>query len=330
MSQMSAALEVADLRVTFATAHGPVKSVDGVSFSAKKGRVLCIVGESGSGKSVTARAIMGLIAPPGRITGGSVRYNQLELRALTESQMAALRGDRIAMIFQNPMTSLNPAVTVGSQVAESLIIHRGMNPAAAQIEAIELLHRVRIPDAEKRHADYPGQFSGGMRQRIMIAAALSCRPDILIADEPTTALDVSTQAQILSLLREIQSEVQSVMIMITHDLGVVASIADDVLVMYSGRVAEMGPVGRIFAEPRHPYTQGLLRTVRSMEDPGRPLLPIPGAPPLAIGERRHCPFAARCSFVEQRCHSEMPRLAPVAPDHVVACHVRPQWEEAHG
>lgn len=322
-------LAVENLRVEFAVPSGTVKSVDGVSFTVDRGKVLCIVGESGSGKSVTARAIMGLVAPPGRVVEGRILLNGQDLGRMSERKRAGLRGDRISMIFQNPMTSLNPAISVGDQVAESLILHRGMGKADARKEARSLLQLVGIPDPDRRASDYPNQFSGGMRQRIMIAIALSCKPEVLIADEPTTALDVSTQAQILWLLKDLQAKVGNVLVMITHDLGVVASIADDVLVMYSGRVVEKGPLSALFADPRHPYTQGLLQTVRALEDPAQPLNPIPGAPALAVGERNHCPFAPRCAHAVQRCRDEQPLLERIGPEHAVACHIRPAMEPVH-
>ncbi|HLN11270.1 MAG TPA: ABC transporter ATP-binding protein, partial [Xanthobacteraceae bacterium] len=256
-------LAVHDLRVEFQLETGRLKAVDGVSFAVLPGRVLCMVGESGSGKSVTAKALLRLIDPPGQIVAGAVRYRARELLSLPRKEMEKLRGDRISIVFQNAMTSLNPAFCVGDQVAESLRLHRGLDRKAARERAIGLLLEVGIPDAARRYGDYPHQFSGGMRQRILIAAAIACRPDILIADEPTTALDVSVQAQILRLLKKLQEELHNALLIITHDLGVVAAIADDVIVMYAGKIVEHAPVAALFDRPQHPYTRGLLEAAAS-------------------------------------------------------------------
>ncbi len=322
-------LEVRDLRTRFNTERGSLYAVDGVSFTVDSGRVLCIVGESGSGKSVTVRSLLRLIDPPGEIIGGTAFFHGQDLLSMSKKQIAAVRCDKIAMVFQNPLTSLNPMMTVGDQIAESLLLHRGVSKAEATREAVSLLRQVGIAAPESRVGDYPAQFSGGMRQRILIAAALACRPEILIADEPTTALDVSIQAQILGLLKKLQSEINNALIMITHDLGVVASIADDVMIMYAGRIVERAPVREIFARPRHPYTQGLIYTVRALLDPDRPLHPIPGTPAIPLGEKKGCPFAPRCGYVQEVCRTKTPELAPLNQDHVVACHVLPQGSAAH-
>jgi oligopeptide/dipeptide ABC transporter ATP-binding protein len=322
-------LEVRDLQTRFETERGMLYAVDGVTFTVDGGQVLCIVGESGSGKSVTVRSLLRLIEAPGEIVGGAAYFHGKDLLSMPEEQLAALRGDKIAMVFQNPLTSLNPMTTIGDQVSEGLVLHRGMSKAEAKREAILLLRQVGIPAPEKRVWDYPAQFSGGMRQRIMIAAALSCKPEILIADEPTTALDVSTQAQILELMKDLQAEINNALIMITHDLGVVASIADDVIIMYAGRIVERASVGEIFSRPRHPYTQGLIETVKALEDPDRPLRPIPGTPAAPLGERKGCPFASRCAYVENRCRVEAPRLVQLGARHSAACHVLPETRAAH-
>jgi oligopeptide/dipeptide ABC transporter ATP-binding protein len=322
-------LAVRGLRTRFNTKMGPVYAVDGVDFTLQSGKVLCIVGESGSGKSVTVRSLLRLVSPPGEIIAGTASFRGEDLLSMSDRRLAAVRGDKIAMVFQNPLTSLNPMTTIGEQVSESLLLHRGMSKAEATEETISLLRQVGIPAPDKRVWDYPAQFSGGMRQRILIAAALSCRPEILIADEPTTALDVSTQAQILNLLRKLQAEISNALIMITHDLGVVASLADDVMIMYAGRVVEQAPVREIFARPRHPYTQGLIDTVKALNDPERPLRPIPGTPAVPLGEKRGCPFSPRCAYAEGRCRSETPQLIPLNPHHIVACHVLPEGRAAH-
>jgi oligopeptide/dipeptide ABC transporter ATP-binding protein len=317
-------LQVTGLTTQFTTPRGVIHAVDNVSFSVDAGKVLCIVGESGSGKSVAMRSLMQLIRPPGKVVGGTALYRGRDLLALSNKEIAELRGDKISMIFQNPLTALNPAITIGDQIAESLILHRGMNRKTARPLVIDLLKKVGISAAERRIDDYPAQFSGGMCQRILIATALSCQPDILIADEPTTALDVSIQAQILELLKELQSEINNALILITHDLGVVASIADEVMVMYAGQTIEQGPVEQMFAAPRHPYTQGLIDSAEALEDPKRAIRPIPGVPVVPIGDRRGCSFAPRCNFSDgTRCISQTPSLEKLTADHAVACHVKP-------
>ena len=274
-------LSVKDLAVTFKTEDGIVRAVNGLSFSLNAGETLGIVGESGSGKSVTALSIMRLIAmPPGRIDRGSIEFNGQDLLRLGEPQMRQIRGNKISMIFQDPMTSLNPVLTVGDQVAETIMLHQHRNHRDAMNQALEMLRIVRIPEAERRINNYPHQFSGGMRQRVMIAMALACDPQLLIADEPTTALDVTIQAQILDLMRDLQKRLNSAIIMITHDLGVVAEICERVLVMYAGNMVEYGTVDQIFRVPKHPYTLGLLQSLPRLDEAGRRrLVPIDGQPP---------------------------------------------------
>lgn len=317
-------LQVRNLRTSFGEGRRAVHAVNGVSFDVQSGRVLCIVGESGSGKSVTVRSVMRLITSPGKITDGEALFHGEDMLQMSERKMEMLRGNKISMIFQNPLTSLNPAMTVGDQVGESLLLHRGMSPADAKAEVVSLLHQVGIPSPESRMSDYPAQFSGGMRQRIMIAAALCCKPEILIADEPTTALDVSMQAQILWLLAELQAEINNALIMITHDLGIVSTIADEVIVMYSGQVVEHASVEDIFARPRHPYTQGLIATVRALEDADLPLNPIPGTPTIPRGDQQGCSFAPRCLFATDYCRASKPELEMIDDGHKVACHIRPE------
>jgi len=315
-------LQVEDLRTYFTLGAGTLRAVDGVSFTLSSGRVLGIVGESGSGKSATALSIMGLIDPPGRIVGGRVLLKGQDLTKLPEREIEALRGNRIGMVFQNPMTSLDPSFRIGEQIAESLITHERLPAAEARRRAIELLRLVGIPDAERRYDDYPHQFSGGMRQRVLIATAIACKPDVLIADEPTTALDVTIQAQILRLLADLQRRLGSAMVLITHDLGVVAAMADEVLVMYAGRVVEIGDVDTIFHAPKHPYTWGLLQSLVRLEDArDTPLQPIAGAPPNLIDLPPGCPFRPRCTHAIERCATEAPALSAIANGHRVACHL---------
>jgi len=263
---MATVLKVKNLKTHFKLRTGTLKAVDGLSFEVEPGRVLCIVGESGSGKSVTAQSIMRLIEQPGRIVDGSIQYRDQDLLTLSESEVEKLRGNRIGMIFQDPMTSLNPVFTIGEQITETIVAHQGVKKNEARTRAVELLRLVGIPEPEGRLNDYPHQFSGGMRQRVLIAIAIACEPDLLIADEPTTALDVTIQAQILKLLAAVQKKLHSAMILITHDLGVVSAMADEVLVMYSGRMVEFGDVETIFRNPRHPYTVGLLESIIKLDD----------------------------------------------------------------
>ena len=308
-------LEVDDLKMYFHTQDGVVKAVDGVSYTLDRGETLGVVGESGSGKSVTSLTIMGLIdMPPGRIEGGDVRYRGQSLLKMSEAQMQQIRGNDIAMIFQDPMTSLNPVYTIGRQLGEGLRLHRGYTKEQATARAIELLDLVGIPNPEQRVKDYPHQFSGGMRQRVMIAMALACDPDILIADEPTTALDVTIQAQIVELMKEMQQKNGNAIIMITHDLGVVADVADKIMVMYAGSPVEMGTADEIFYQPHHPYTWGLMRSIPKPEgDEKHPLTPIEGNPPSLMSLPTGCSFAPRCPYATDKCRASMPERVEVAP-----------------
>jgi len=315
-------LKVKGLRTHFKLRTGTLKAVDGISFELQPQRVLCIVGESGSGKSVTAQSIMRLVEPPGRIVEGEILYRDKNLLTLEEKAMEKLRGNRIGMIFQDPMTALNPVFTIGEQVIETLMVHQGINKESARKRAIELIHMVGIPEPEERLKDYPHQFSGGMRQRVIIAIAIACEPDILIADEPTTALDVTIQAQILHLLADLQRQLGSAMILITHDLGVVSAMADDVLVMYSGRMVEYGDVHTIFRNPRHPYTTGLLESIIRLEDDkDSDLRSIPGLPPVPIDPPSGCAFRERCPKVIDICHNQDPMPKQTNTGSIVACHV---------
>jgi peptide/nickel transport system ATP-binding protein len=311
------ALELVHVEIAFPTDRGRLRPVDGVSFRVMPGRTLAVVGESGCGKSVTALAVMGLL-PRGGEVGGAIRLNGEELLALSPEDRRARRGGEMAMIFQEPMTSLNPAFRAGEQVAEALRLHQGMTPAAAQEAAIAMFERVRIPEAARRAQQYPHQLSGGMRQRVMIAMALACRPKLLIADEPTTALDVTVQAQILALIDEMKRETGTAVVLITHDLGVVADHADDVVVMYAGRVAERAPAAEIFANPQHPYTIGLLGARPRLEGGAARLASIEGTVPDLLRPPPGCRFAPRCPFAVARC-DEQPPLAEVEPGHMAAC-----------
>ena len=314
-------LEVSDLRTVFATRDGSVHAVNGVSFSVAEGELLGVVGESGSGKSVTMMSLMGLLpSPPAEIVGGSILYQGREVRDMSPQQMRALRGGEIGFVFQDPMTSLNPVFSIGFQLMEPIRAHMKLDKAAARRRAADLLALVGIPDAERRLDDYPHQFSGGMRQRVMIAMALSCDPKVLIADEPTTALDVTIQAQILEIVRELRQRLGTGIVWITHDLGLVAGIADRVMVIYAGIVVEQGPVRAIFADPQHPYTRALLATVPSVTD-GRQarLRTIEGQPPILMAAPSACPFAPRCRHVFDRCRLENPPRIPVGGGHDVAC-----------
>jgi oligopeptide transport system ATP-binding protein len=316
-------LSVRNLTTRFRTDLGSVLAVDSVSFELAAGETLAIVGESGSGKSVTAMSIMRLIpSPPGRIEQGEVLLEGRDLLKLSEAEMRAVRGDRIAMIFQEPMSSLNPALTVGFQIAEPMNVHRGTGWRDALDKAVELITRVRMPDAESRRDAYPHQFSGGMRQRAMIAMALACQPQLIIADEPTTALDVTVQAQILDLLKELAAGTRSALILITHDLGVVARYADRVAVMYAGRIVESAPARVLYAQPKHPYTLGLIQSAPRLDgDSSKRLIPIEGQPPDLRSLPPGCSFAPRCRFVTDRCRVERPELREVAPGHQKACFV---------
>jgi peptide/nickel transport system ATP-binding protein len=316
-----ALLELDRLVTEFATARGPVRAVDEVSFAVERGRTVGVVGESGSGKSATALSILRLIAAPGRIAGGAVRYQGRDLLALPEKEVRAIRGNQIAMIFQEPMTSLNPVFTVGAQVAEAVRLHRGGARTAAWARAVEMLQLVGIPAPAERARAYPHQLSGGMRQRVMIAMALSCAPELLIADEPTTALDVTIQAQILALLARLQRELGMAVLLITHDLGVVAETCDAVVVMYAGRVVEAAPAAALFAGPRHPYTAGLLASVPRLDDePGGRMTEIPGAVPSLAELPVGCKFQDRCPRVDARCRAEEPALVELEPGRLARCH----------
>jgi peptide/nickel transport system ATP-binding protein len=326
---MSALLEVRDLKTWFDGDGGPYRAVDGVSFALDAGRTLGIVGESGCGKSVTSLSIMGLVPrPPGRIVGGEILFEGVDLLKLDKAALRDLRGRRMAMIFQEPMTSLNPAYTIGEQIIEALRRHLGLDRAAARARAIEMLRQVRIPAPEERVDDYPHKLSGGMRQRAMIAMALSCAPTLLIADEPTTALDVTIQAQILDLLRRLRAETGTAIILITHDLGVIAELADDVLVMYAGRVVERAPVRALFEAPQHPYTIGLFGAIPELDRRRARLATIEGTVPDPGAAIAGCAFAPRCPFAEPRCHAEAPALRAVAPDHDAACWRAPLPEDS--
>ena len=308
------------LEIHFASAEGDTRAVDGVSFALGLGRTLGLVGESGCGKSVTALAIMGLVpTPPGRIAGGEVIFEGQDLRQLSSAQMRELRGNHIAMIFQEPMTSLNPAFTVGEQIAEAIQRHKRVGHGEARERAIEMMRRVRIPAAEERYDDYPHKLSGGMRQRVMIAMALSCGPKLLIADEPTTALDVTIQAQILDLMRELHADFGTAIIMISHDLGVIAEIADEVAVMYAGKIVEQAPVAALFDEPQHPYTIGLLGALPKLRDDKARLATIEGAVPNLMALPEGCAFHPRCPFADAECREVEPRLRALGPRHFAAC-----------
>ncbi len=314
-------LQVNNLKTYFKTQDGIVKAVDGVSYYVHKGETLGIVGESGCGKSVSALSIMRLIPqPPGKIVGGEIIFDGEDLLSLSEDEMRHVRGNRISMIFQDPMTSLNPVLTICRQVSEALELHLGMDRASARERTLELLRMVGIPSAEKRLDDYPHQFSGGMRQRVMIAMALSCNPELLIADEPTTALDVTIQAQILDLINKLKRELGTAVIIITHDLGVVAGMSDRVVVMYAGHVVETADTYEIFGNPRHPYTLGLMRSIPRVDArERRKLNPIRGLPPDLIDLPDMCPFVPRCDYAQPRCEEGRPPLRTVGPNHQAAC-----------
>jgi peptide/nickel transport system ATP-binding protein len=319
-------LEVQNLRTHFYTRDGIVRAVDGVSFSVNAGETLAVVGESGCGKSVTSLSILRLIAsPPGRIVEGSIRFKGRELLALSEAEMRRIRGDQISMVFQEPMTSLNPVLTIGRQISEMLTLHRGLSQREAMGRAVEMLRLVNLPEPERRVSQYPHQLSGGMRQRVMIAMALACNPQLLIADEPTTALDVTIQAQILDLMGKLKEKTGAAIVLITHDLGVVAEMAQRVVVMYAGRKVEEASVQMLFAEPRHPYTRGLLNSVPRLGEvqapAGKHLAEIPGVVPSLRETIPGCIFAPRCSYATDRCRKEYPPLEYKRDGHAVAC-----WE----
>jgi len=322
----TALLEVDNLQTHFFTADGVVRAVDGVSYSVRAGETLGVVGESGCGKSVTALSILRLVAnPPGRIVGGQIRFDGKNLLDLSEPAMEEIRGNDISMIFQEPMTSLNPLLTVGRQIAEAIALHQGLGTKESMDRAVEMLRRVHMPEAERRAANYPHQLSGGMRQRVMIAMALSCNPKVLIADEPTTALDVTIQAQILDLMRELQETTGTAIVLITHDLGVVAENADRVVVMYAGRKVEEATVDELFNRPGHPYTKGLLGSIPSLDnaaytETGRArLTEIKGMVPRLSRLPKGCTFADRCTYASDKCRVDTPVLTEYRPAHWIAC-----------
>ncbi|NLY29039.1 MAG: ABC transporter ATP-binding protein [Firmicutes bacterium] len=330
-------LEVKDLKTYFNTDNGVAKAVDGVSFSVAHGQAVGIVGESGCGKSVTARSIMRLVDYPGKIVGGQVLFRGEDLLSKSEKEIRHVRGKEIAMIFQDPLSTLNPVLTVGDQIVEAIELHHGGSlPADSPLErlnpfvrrrmrdeawqrALQMMEQVGIPAPEQRMNEYPHQFSGGMRQRVMIAIALSCSPALLIADEPTTALDVTVQAQILELMKELQRKLNMAVILITHDLGVVAEFCDRVIVMYAGKVVEAGPVDNILFDPQHPYTAGLLKSIPRIEDRHRPIQTIPGMVPELYNLPSGCRFRTRCPMADVRCAEEDPPLVDVSHDHQVSC-----------
>jgi peptide/nickel transport system ATP-binding protein len=319
-------LELRRLAVSFATDDGTVHAVDGIDLALARGRTLGLVGESGCGKSVTSLAIMGLLPPENSKVKGEVRFEGRDLLTLDAATIRDLRGARLAMIFQEPMTSLNPAYTVGDQIVEAIQQHQRLSAADARARAIEMLRIVRIPSPERRVDDYPHKLSGGMRQRAMIAMALACGPDLLIADEPTTALDVTIQAQILDLMRGLRRDTGTAIILITHDLGVVAEMADDVAVMYAGQIVERAPVRDLFARPEHPYTVGLLGSIPRLDEKRERLPSIEGRVPDMTRPPEGCRFAARCPFVEPACRAAAPPLIEVAPGHLTRCRRAPLAE----
>jgi len=314
-------LDVKNMKTSFYTHVGEVQAVRGVSFSLKKGEALGIVGESGSGKSVTSMSVMQLLQYPGRVKEGEILFKGDDILKKDKKEMMNIRGDEIAMIFQDPMTSLNPVYRIGDQIMEAIIRHQGLSKQEARQKAIDMLRTVGIPSPEERVDNYPHEFSGGMRQRAMIAIALSCEPDLLIADEPTTALDVTIQAQILELLKELRTEIDTSVILITHDLGVVADVCDRICVMYGGLIMEEGTAEEIFYEPMHPYTMGLLKSIPRMdeESENQRLIPIPGSPPDMIKPPAGCPFAARCPYTMKICMERMPEYSVTETGHRAVC-----------
>ena len=314
-----ALLEVRDLRTSFFTDAGEVRAVNGVSFNLERGRVLGIVGESGSGKSVTAYSIMQILAGTGKIVGGSIKFDGQELVGAGEKVMQDIRGNKISIIFQDPMTSLNPTYTIGRQLMEAILLHTNRNKQQAYDRAVEMLRLVNVNEPEKRMKQYPYEFSGGMRQRVMIAMALACEPDILIADEPTTALDVTIQAQILELMKSLQEELGMAIIMITHDLGVVAQLCDEVIVMYAGSICEQGTADEIFYNPKHEYTKGLLRSIPTAHTAGTRLKPITGTPIDLLNMPAGCPFAPRCDAAMKVCIRQRPERMVINDVHFASC-----------
>ncbi|MEU7577967.1 ABC transporter ATP-binding protein [Streptomyces sp. NPDC041068] len=323
-------LEVRDLHVEFRTRDGVAKAVNGVDYSVAAGETLAVLGESGSGKSVTAQAVMGILdIPPGKITAGEILFQGRDLLKLKEDERRKVRGAGMAMIFQDALSSLNPVLSVGEQLGEMYVVHKGMSKKDAKAKAVELMDRVRIPAAKERVGQYPHQFSGGMRQRIMIAMAMALEPSLIIADEPTTALDVTVQAQVMDLLAELQREMNMGLILITHDLGVVADVADTIAVMYAGRIVERAPVHEIYRAPAHPYTRGLLESIPRLDQKGQDLYAIKGLPPNLMNIPPGCAFNPRCPMAQDVCRTDEPPLAQVtyeglAADRRSACHF---WKE---
>ena len=313
-------LEVRNLRTWFDTERGLFRAVDGISFDVGRGRTVGLVGESGCGKSVTSLSLMGLVpSPPGNVTADAILFEGQDLLGMSPEARRLLRGGRMSMVFQEPMTSLNPVHTIGRQIVEAIRAHSDMSPQAAKDRAIEVLNLVRIPSAAQRFDDFPHHMSGGMRQRVMIAMALACEPALLIADEPTTALDVTIQAQILELMRDLQQRLGMAILIITHDLGVIAELADEVVVMYAGKVVEKAPVRSLFEDPQHPYTIGLLGSIPRLDVERERLATIEGSVPSPANQPAGCRFAPRCPFADARCHAEAPPLRDMAPEHQVAC-----------
>ncbi len=323
-------LDVQGLETQFKTADGSVHAVNGVSFSLKKGETIGVVGESGSGKSVTMLNVLRLLpTPPARTTAGTAFFHGEDLLTMSDAKIRSVRGGQISMVFQDPMTSFNAVLTIGRQITEPLQVHMGMSHARAMVRAAELLDLVGIPQARDRLRSYPHQFSGGMRQRAMIAMALACHPQILIADEPTTALDVTIQAQIVELVKRLREELGMAIIWITHDLGIIAGLAQRVIVMYGGCFIEEAPVKELYANPRHPYTIGLLGSLPRLDvERRRSLASIDGRPPVLLAKPTSCPFAARCKYAVPRCQQENPGLEELSPGHRVACWVKPQMGKA--
>jgi oligopeptide transport system ATP-binding protein len=316
---LAPALSLEGLTVELPTRHGPARAVRSVSYQVERGRTLAVIGESGSGKSLAVRAVMDILPPAARVVGGTARLSGVDLFSLTEQQRRRLRGARIGMVFQDSLSALNPALPVGKQIAEMYTTHRGIGRQEARRRAVEMLDAVHIPEARRRAADYPHEFSGGMRQRVVIAMALALDPDVLIADEPTTALDVTVQAQVMDLLAEMQRERHMALVLISHDLGVVASVADDVVVMYAGQVAEVAPAPQLYATPRHPYTRALLAAIPRPGTRGRPLSALPGAPSDLAALPAGCPLRPRCPDAADIC-AEPPALVVLGPNHACACH----------
>ncbi|MEW1779495.1 ABC transporter ATP-binding protein [Streptomyces sp. NPDC086777] len=325
---LAPALSIEELTVELPTRHGPARAVDSVSYRVDRGRTLAVIGESGSGKSLAVRAVMGILPPSARVVGGAARINGVDMFSLTEQQRRRTRGAKIGMVFQDSLSALNPALTVGKQIAEMYVAHLGLGRQAARRRAVEMLDAVRIPEARRRSSEYPHEFSGGMRQRVVIAMALALDPDVLIADEPTTALDVTVQAQVMDLLAEMQRERQMALVLISHDLGVVAGVADDVAVMYAGRVAEIAPASELYSAPRHPYTRALLSAIPRPGTRGRPLSALPGQPPDLAALPAGCPLRPRCPDVAEVC-AQPPALVVIGQDHTCACHTFDRRGSAH-